>query len=431
MFPRIFGATALILITTAAPCQTPAERFAEAHKRLNAASDVAGFALNDTPEAVSALRDQWSALADFVIDLRRTDPTIAPSAIDHSLCLLTAQPYPPEAIQVSIEDQCKSRPNLRSSVLQLNPNLLLIAAQTDEIGTVFVIGQSPSQSHQAVLWSIADAAPQPHDPHDLIQAWRLDRAQSSCRDARSSHNPFSCGPLYASVGLLPPDAGHRPRFYVDAGYAQGAGATIGAQLSIWRWDGDRASLQWIDEHDEMIDDDDPTTVSWSGLLTFTYKRDFHTLFDCGSCDSHPTRHLIQLQPTGVLDLGDRSLTPELDLLDTLFWRIAHRKSTGAIAAPHVVRTLHPLLRETFAGSRKIEPGWDSLGMIDDLSVRINPTGADVCLQADSVGDTFHFTMRRTLNRGYFVSSLRVMSAAPECTQKSNFAPDPPAPVTPR
>jgi hypothetical protein len=56
------------------------------------------------------------------------------------------------------------------------------------------------------------------------------------------------------------------------------GATIGKQTSIWRWDGDRAELQWIGSYDFMIDQGNGTSFDEDkGVLTIGQKGDFRTM----------------------------------------------------------------------------------------------------------------------------------------------------------
>jgi len=59
----------------------------------------------------------------------------------------------------------------------------------------------------------------------------------------------STGPLVIpKIGRLPDDAQGRACFYIDATYAQVAGATVGAQISLWTWDGSQALPQLTREY---------------------------------------------------------------------------------------------------------------------------------------------------------------------------------------
>ncbi len=385
------------LVARSLHAQTPQERYKSAKAVFSAHSD--GFLTDDSPAALVSIQQMWSAIAAVIIERRTRDPKLSAAALDHELCLLTAEPMPPEAVAMTAEEQCQPPYNQRSIVLDLGQGLLLVAPFTGEIGTVFLIG--PRDGKLAVLWSIADAAPQPHDPHDLVGAWKPDRAGMACRDKGSSHKPGACGPLYAALGLLPPDSNKNPRFYIDAGYSQQMGATIGQQTSIWIWKQNHADLLWSDWYDFMIEQSRGTAFS-NGILSVVSKSSFRSFFGCGSCEERQMEHDVLIEPTRIRDLGTHSLVPELDLIDTLFWRVAHGQSTTAIASPKIAAMLRPQLIDTRRQSAKIDPNFFSTGMLGSTVITHTTAGAEICFEADDIGQ-FKFHLRKALNGGYYIT----------------------------
>jgi hypothetical protein len=101
---------------------------------------------------------------------------------------------------------------------------------------------------------------------------------------------------------------------------------------------------------------------------------------------------LQITPTGIVDLGKTSTTPELDLIDELFWRLANNKPTAELAAPEVSRLLRPQIVSAQEESKKIDPKWLSVGMLGDVSVKRNGDTESVCFTADDIGRLF-FTIQ--------------------------------------
>jgi hypothetical protein len=389
------------LLTASLTAQTPQDRYRSAKTSFSAHTD--GFLTDDSPAALTSTQQLWSAIADFIIERRTRDPKLSAATIDHDLCLLTAKPMPPEAVQMSAEEQCQPDYDRRHIVLDLGQSLLLVAPFTGEIGTVFLIG--PRDGNLAVLWSIADASPQPHDTQDLVGAWKPDRAGMACRADGSPHKPGACGPLYASLGLLPPDSDKNPRFYVDAGYSQQIGSTIGKQTSIWTWKQGHAELLWSDWYDFMIDQSRGTDFHDDGILSVVSKASFRSFFSCGMCEERQMERDILVEPTRIRDLGSHSLVPELDLIDTLFFRIAHGQSTTGIAAPKIAAMLRPQLADARKESRKIDSTWFSTGMLGSTLVTHSNKGAKVCFESDHIGQ-FRFRFRKTLSGGYYITEAK-------------------------
>lgn len=357
---------------------------------------------DDSVEAREALSQMWTATGDAVIEILTADPKASPQEIDHQLCgqLLAAA-------------SCDESFSPQHDVIVLGKDLYAVAAATDTAWTVLVIGRHGGRLTQ--LWSLATASvTREQDPHDLIGAWHADRTGMECRKDGSPHKPGSCGPLYADLGLLPPDAAGRPRFYIDAGYDQTIGATVGKQTSIWRWEGDHAELLWIDFYDYMIDQANGTSFDDDkGTLHVGEKGEFNTMYSCGGCIDRPLDQSVLVTKTGVTDLGVRSLAPELDRIDALFLRLQKGQPTAGIASHQVASFLRQGVAEAKQESKKIDPKWFSVGVIESSTVKVTETGADVCLEADELG-TLDFTLRRTMDGGYFIERVAAPANDAEC-----------------
>ena len=169
------------------------------------------------------------------------------------------------------------------------------------------------------------------------------------------------------------------------------GATIGKQTSVWRWEGDTARLQWIDWYDFMIDQKIGTEYA-DGMLTVGEKDEFHSFFGCGSCEARQMVRRLRITSTGVEDLGKLSMTPELDLVDELFWRLANNRSTADIAAPQVSRLLRRQILAEKAESKKIAPNYFSTGMLMDISIKQEGDLKHLCFTVDGDIGRLYFTL---------------------------------------
>jgi hypothetical protein len=357
--------------------QSPIQQYRDAAKVFKDHTP-GDFLHDDSPVGISALRGMWSASAEAVIQLILRNPDATAKDVEAVLCELP-----------SSDCDCGEKEGAQRSAVQLGPHLFLASQFSGEAGTVFIVGMRGGKV--ALLWSIDSAAPEKADPQGLLGAWKAERAGGRCREKDSGHPPGTCGPLYADVGVLAPDASNRPRFYVDAGYAQFMGATVGHQTSVWRWEGDAARLLWIDCHDFMIDQKLRTEYR-NDVLTIGEKDEFRSFYGCGSCEARQMVRRLRLTPAGIEDLGKISTTPELDLIDELFWRLANNVPTGDIAAPEVSRLLIPQIAAAKDDSRKIDPKWFSIGMLDDVSIRRDGEVEHVCFTVDGDIGRLYFTL---------------------------------------
>lgn len=358
--------------------QTAVQRYREAQKVFQAHSD-GDFLHDDSTTAVNALADMWAASAQAAVQVLSARPDAPAKDIGTALCGL-----------VSSSGDCGLKDGARESVLSLAPRLFLVSQFSGEAGTVFVVGFR--EGRPALVWSINSAMPQQADPHNLVTAWRADRAGGACREQNSGHPAGTCGPLWADIGLLPPDANGRPRFYVDAGYAQIMGATIAKQTSVWDWEGDAAHLLWIDLYGFMIDQRIGTQFT-NGVFSIGEKDEFRSFYACGSCEARQIVRHLRITPAAVVNLGKTSTTPELDLVDELFWRLANNRPTGDIASAQVAELLRPQILAARIDSRKIDPSFFTTGMLGDVSVTHAGSQEHLCFTVDGDIGRLYFTLQ--------------------------------------
>lgn len=370
----------LFLLTTShlsLLAQGAAQDYREATQQFRAHTS-GDFLHDDSKDGIDALARMWDASAQAVVQLLSTKPDASASDLNAALCKLESN-----------TSTCGEKDEVRSSVVAIGSHLFLASQFSGEAGTVFLVGFRDRRP--ILLWSINNALPQKIDPQDLLGAWKAERAGGKCREKGSGHPPGTCGPLYADVGMLPSDSAGRTRFYIDAGYAQTMGATVSHQTSVWQWDGDSATLLWIDWHDFMVEQKIGTEFA-NGVLTIGEKDYFRCFFGCGSCEEKQMVRRLQITPTGIVDLGKISTTPELDLIDELFWRLSKKMPTTDIATPEISRLLRPQIVSARKESKKIDPNWFSVGMLGDVSVKRNGNTESVCFSADDIGRLF-FTIQ--------------------------------------
>jgi hypothetical protein len=250
------------------------------------------------------------------------------------------------------------------------------------------------------------------DPSGFLRAWQSARAADACRDKEPKGTYGTCGPLNANVGTLPNEASGAARFYINASYSKDMGALFLDQTSIWRWNGDHAELLWIGAYNLSADGEESDILYRNGELSILEKRFPRTFGSCNSCFEPTTLHRLRITPDSIEDLGKTSRVPELDLIDELFWRIAHNQPTSSIATPQVVTTLRQPILEAKASWEKIDPKTFYIGMLVDWSVIPTPNGSKVCFTADELG-RFTFTLHRDPHSHSMITTVTQASSDKE------------------
>jgi hypothetical protein len=288
-------------------------------------------------------------------------------------------------------------PDLDGDVIQLDDHTLLVAINWNSIGEVFIAARTGDR--YAVAWRIADYASAQAKPDSPLKAWAPSSFLDSCRTRTNEGHWAKCGPLSAQIGALPPVRRGRPEFYVDATYAQEAGATVGGQFHVWRWDGRVARPLFANTYTFMIGQAVGLRVQGDMVILRT-KEDFRTFFACGACEGRQTDWRLRIGDT-VEDLGKVSVVPELDLIDRTYSRLAVGAPVSDLAEPAAAKRM----RAQIVGARKEShdlPVSVRMGMLGSWkAVRLGSIER-VCVELDEPG-TQLFTISTAGRRMRIVS----------------------------
>jgi hypothetical protein len=361
------------LVVTSAPVR-PGSRLDKLKSNYQAVSLqiqkhlVSSWWIDDDPESPELLAQQWSLTGEWVA------------------AWLDAQPSDgPEGVKAALADLV---PASEPDYLTLSEDALLVVAP-NPIGNVFIVAKL--NGHYRLAWSTAQTQEARGKQAKILAAWRPENARHGGR------GPYwvasgSVGSVMPRIGKLPSDAKGRPRFYIDGIYAQEAGGTVGAQTSVWLWDGTTARPQVARDYAVMIDQRVGTRVE-GDLLKVQHKKFFRTFYSCGMCEERQTDWIVRLSPVGIEDLGEKSTVPELDAVDELFYRVIHHKSTTDVATAAAAKAADKIVAGARAGtSEKQWKEFPTLGMMMGWKVQDNSNGKVLCLSFDD-GDSHLFTLK--------------------------------------
>ena len=266
---------------------------------------------------------------------------------------------------------------LETQVIRLDPQSLLIAVQRQGRGEVFII--TLQAGHARVAWSAVLDAARGRPVNDPLTAWRLNTGAPSQDSPRS--------PLSGTLIDLPAGPGGERRFAINADHTQAIGATVAAQLSIWRWNGGSARPLFVTAYDHLLSDDAPVILA-GGVLRIRQKGHFETFSTCGACEERRQLRIVALTQAGTEDRGLIDLDPDLALIDTTLDRILKRQPVGDQIDPQVVGLLEPLLTSVEAQPSNAA----ALGGLVSWSSRGGSAGRTLCLSTDETG-ALYFRLR--------------------------------------
>lgn len=334
MMPRlllILGLACLPLAAKADPLAAAAARYQQAHRQMVRHTKFDGQEVDASQAAVVALRRQWAAARDLVAALLDRDPAMKPAALAR---------------------QARRSAGLDIQALRLDPNAMLVAARSGEIGTAFILRRSDDGAYRAAF---ALDAPQgaPDSRMPELAAWLPSQAGDKCRDPRPEHRWSRCGPLAVEdLVPLPNEAGGTRRFAVLAHQVTPAGGTIRYQVSIWRWDG-RVATPLLARTLFGVLGDAPLMGQDARGFTLGAEENYQSLNVCGECHGRQMIWRFDLPATGATPPRIRSLSLELDLVDRFYTRLfAHQPATD-IAAPAVIARLHDIELDMMNGWRDL------------------------------------------------------------------------------
>jgi hypothetical protein len=273
--------------------------------------------------------------------------------------------------------------------LELNATTFLVIAPSP-IGNVFIVSKSGGEYR--VAWSTAQVQEASGKSAEVLAAWRAENAHPGVGSVQP-----------AKLAILPADAKGHPRFYVVGNYAQGEVGTFGEQISFWVWDGVTARPQLTRVYAVYADQEVGTRVE-GDLLKVQQKKRFRAFYSGEDSGERQTDWIVRITPDAMEDRGEKSLVPELDAVDELFYRVINGKSATDIAAPAAIVAAKGVVDS--ARAEESERDWKefpNLGMIGGWSVSKNKDGEVLCLALFDWGAN-KFELRPA-GGGFFITDI--------------------------
>ena len=322
------------------------------------------FWIDDAPASPELLRRHWFTAGEWVAAWLNEHPQAGA-----------------EGVRTAIQELVPEDANPK--YLKLTDEAYLVAAP-GALGNAFVVARMSGRYRLARSTAQIQAAT--GKQADILAAWRPENARHGRR-----------GPYWAASGsagtveptefaMLPRDAEGRVRFYIEGAYAQSAGGTMGAQISLWSWDGTVARPLLARDFAVVVDQSVGTRLE-GDLLKVQQKKFFRTFSSCGQCEERQTDWTVRITPEGVEDLGETSMVPELDAVDELFFRLVHQKPATDIASPRAISEAEKIVKSGRRGQSEKE--WREnpwLGMMGKWTVNGNLSNKVLCLFLDSLYD---------------------------------------------
>ena len=341
---------------------------------------VGDWWIDDDPESPKLLARQWSLTGQWVAAWLNAHPSAGAEGVKAAISNLVSDGEP--------------------QFLRLSDDAFLVAAP-NPIGNVFIVTNAAGQYRLA--WSTADLQRAQGKDAEILAAWRPENARQGGRGPYYAASGSS-GSVIPQLGILPADAKGHPHFYINGTYAQSAGGTVGAQTSLWLWDGKTALPLIVRGYAMMIDQKVWTRVE-GDLLKVQEKKFFRTFSSCGACEERQTDWVVRLEPEGIKDLGEESAVPELDAADELFFRVIHHEPAADVAAPAAIKEAEAIVEA--ARKKHSEKEWSkcpSFGMMGPWNIRKSGNDEILCLSLDDAGTSL-FLLRPSGGK-FFVAGLK-------------------------
>lgn len=229
----------------------------------------------------------------------------------------------------------RSASTYQEIVAGLDPHLGIITLNLKTDTTLISINEGGAGIGQVLIATGAPGRPPELWPMDM----HVPESGPYARDLQCWRAVAGINPCYVwHIGLLPRDAQNHARFYVLARYAQVAGATGENQLSLWSWDGHSAMPIYVTSY--RVEADYEVFKLAGDVFSFESKGDYQTLSPCGACGGRETVRTMKLTATDqVENLGSTSLSPELDLIDTLYTRVKNHQPADDLASPEALAVI--------------------------------------------------------------------------------------------
>ena len=345
--------------SAAVPSDDPATRVRAAITAVDHATQASqGFAL-DSRTGVPRLAAQWDAARQLAIGLLDRNPAIGETALQKAL----------------------QRSGLAQALaIRLDAGAMLVGVEAGAFGTFTLLTQGPDGHFRTALALDTPPAGLPA----YLAAWRPDRSMANCGSGPNQDRGTTCGPMtIADARLLTPEAGGARRFALLGRYVKEAGATDAYQLSIWRWDGQKAA-PLLTRTLTQVADEAILVAGGTRELRLHAKGDFKSVMGCGGCSGRQMEWRFALPAKGVAPPVVRSLTPDLDAVDAVYDRLLHGHAADGLAAPAVIASLTPVAQSVRDKARidRIDP---ALGLLGSWKLtRVSGGAVDLCFSADDV-----------------------------------------------
>jgi hypothetical protein len=356
------------------------KEYADVTAALKGHSD--GFFIDEGPETSALLDRKWSLQAAWVTAYLEEHPSAVAEQIEGSVSHLDA--------------------NLRSEATLLGRGLYGIAIQEGEIGNVFIVAEK--RKHYAAVWNAKDSTPNATRESKLLAAWSAQAARGECRSRSREENWSNCGPLYGKLGNLPNDDKGRPRFFLNGSYAEAAGLTVAAQLSVWVWDGSEPRSEFVGTYSYYIDQEVGARLEGE-LLRIRVRDQYRTFSTCCDDEGRPMDWNLKLTPTGVQDLGYSPVPSPLEIIDELFYRTASDMPADDIAASQVLARARALVLEM-----PKENGIPALGTLAPPYPNLEGP-AEFCVEFEGYGYGLAFSMGTAQGKPY-LKAMRQQARCP-------------------
>ena len=330
------------------------------------------FWLDGKPQGERALSHAWTLLAEWTAAYLNEHPGATPKRLK------------------------RAAPGGDLDVLPLGPRTMLVSATVgNAFGTIFIVDGTDGPFRP--LWSIRRRAGREAFP--VLDAWTARAAAGTCREGVSDSDELRCGTLGGTAKRLADDAQGRPRFYVEAWYAEAAGNTEAKQLSFWTWTGKTAEPQFAATFGANLDGE-PTRLD-GALLKVRVGENYRMIAPWWDHLERALDWVFRVGPERIDDLGKTPVSPavEVDAVDEVLFRVAHHLPADDLAARDVRAMVAKIVDDARQESKGDEP---SLGMAGSPTVRRVDGRSLVCLPSEEDAGNLTFTLT-----GSFVSDLSV------------------------
>jgi hypothetical protein len=348
----------------------------------------------DDPRASELLKRGWTIAGAWAAAYLENHPTPSNRELEHIFDGFAPEP---QGVKSEYGDFLEYREyNFSGRAVRIGEGIYVVEShyfRDTSTGTFMVVARNHDGHFQA-LWNIKDLAEKHYAQRGEIGRWLY-------LVSRAYYN----GPLDVGKVLpLPPLKDGHARFLVNA-FQSADGGTIGAQLSIWEWDGAEAKPLLVKLYQYAVDFG---SLRFDGrIVRILTKEGLGTLFSCGECATPRGVWTIRITPDGVQDLGHRFLTPEIQWADELLSKIEKGEDASGLAGPEVIAALKAETEDAKSEDLELDPSRQrrfNLGMIERCRVVHRGQQGAFEIDLDEAKLRFSYVMR---NGKHYFTHVRI------------------------